>query len=490
MMNSQQKQSKKTLFILAVISSLFGISFSTFSKDKQQVDLIVLADYLVPMSNSSMLDKSDRSSNSGTSKVILDGAVAVVGNKIIAVDQRETLLAKFTSKQIISGKNRVLMPGLINAHTHSAMTLFRGMADDLELMSWLNNFIFPMEGQFVKPDFVKTGLELACYEMIRGGITTFVDMYFYPEVISKGVEECGIRAIIGAPMIDFPSPGFKGWDDSFAAAVQYINQWQGRNERITPAFAPHSPYTVSPEHIRQVAKKARKLKVPITIHLAESVAETNIIKEKYQTSPVNHIDGLSLFDGNQVIAAHMVHPSKSEMHILAQKQVGAIHNPTSNLKLASGISPVAQLIKNKVNVGLGTDGAASNNDLDLWEEIRLAALLHKVTEKDPTVIPAYSALQMATRWGAKSIGLDGEVGQLSVGLKADMIQISLDDLRLKPIYNIISHLVYVVDSQDVVTTIVSGKILMKEGKVLTIDKTKLGQSVEFYSKKIAKALKE
>jgi len=486
MINCYKKVSKKGLLWGVVVSIFCSVPFFTFAKDKRKVDLIVLADYLVPMS-----DKSDlKSDKSDLPQVVFDGAVAVVGNKIIAIDQREVLLAKFTSSQIISGKNKVLMPGLINAHTHSAMTLFRGMADDLELMPWLNNYIFPMEGFFVKPDFIKTGLELACYEMISGGITTFVDMYFYPEVISKGVEKCGLRAIVGAPMIDFPSPGFKGWDDSFAAAVQYVNQWQGKNERITPAFAPHAPYTVSPAHIKQVAEKARELKVPITIHIAESEAETKIIKDRYQTTPVKHVDNLSLFTDNKVIAAHMVHLSQNEMKILAQKKVGAIHNPTSNLKLAAGISPVVQLIKNKVNVGLGTDGAASNNDLDLWEEIRLAALLHKVTEKNSTVIPAYSALQMATNWGAKSVGLGSDIGQLRVGYKADMIQISLDDLRLQPVYNVISHLVYTIDSQDVVTTVVSGKVLMKDGKVLTVNETKLRKSIEKISKKLAAELKK
>ncbi len=462
-------------FLLVV--SLFILALTTVAaKDKIQVDLIVEADFLISMQNDSPP---------------LQKAALVIGQgKIIAIDQTHSIHQKYQAKQVISGKHRVLMPGLINTHTHTAMTLFRGMADDMELMPWLNQYIFPMEAEFVDPEFIKIGSQLACYEMIKGGITSFVDMYFYPEIIAQQSVNCGLRGVIGAPMIDFPSPGFKGWDDSFAAAKTFIKNWQGKEPLITPAFAPHAPYTVSAEHIKQVAIAAKKMHAPVTIHIAETTAEASIIQQKYHTSPVQLMQQQGLFEGNQIIAAHMVHPSQADIQRLAEQQVGVAHNPTSNLKLAAGIAPVPAMLKQGIAVGLGTDGAASNNDLDLWEEIRLAAFIHKNQLNDPKVIPAFKALEMATKLGAKAIGKGQQIGQLKVGMQADMIQVELGSLRLQPIYNIYSHLVYVTDASDVVTNIVAGKVLMQDGKVLTIDTEQLSRDVKEKSEQIKQALSE
>jgi 5-methylthioadenosine/S-adenosylhomocysteine deaminase len=470
--------------LVIATSLLFSFPFigNCFESEKKEVDLIVLGEYLIPMT----VTKSETSGLS--SRIIKNGAIAIEGLYILDVGTQEYIKSKYTAKKTILGENRVLLPGLINGHTHAAMTLFRGMADDLDLMPWLNNFIFPMEAQFVSPDFIKVGTDLACWEMIKGGITTFVDMYFYPDIISQRVNKCGLRAIVGAPMIDFPSPGFKGWDDSFQSGVDYVKKWQGKNERIIPALAPHAPYTVSLQHLKQVADKARELDAPVSIHIAETLAENKIMMDKHNNSTVRSVYDSGLFDGINTIAAHMVHPDVSDIRLLATNNVGVIHNPTSNLKLAAGISPIVSMLKNQVNIGLGTDGAASNNDMDLWEEIRMVALLQKFKEGDPTVIPAYAALKMATSDGAKAIGLENLVGQLKPGLRADVIQVSLDELRLKPMYNIISHLVYVVDSQDVVTSIVSGKILMEDKIVLTIDEKKLGESIELVSRRIKSVL--
>ncbi len=462
------------LALLAIIFSLFGST--TFATEKQQIDLLVFGDYVVTMTDEQM--------------VIKNGAVAVTGNEIVAVGKRDEIEKTYRAGKAIEGKNRILMPGLINGHTHTAMTLFRGMADDLELMPWLNDYIFPMEGQFVNKAFIKVGTQLACWEMIRGGTTTFVDMYFYPDVIAQQTVDCGLRAVISSPSIDFPSPGFKGWDDSFQAAVEFVKHWQGKHERITPAFAPHAPYTVSPEHIKQIAIKARELNAPVSIHLAESLSEIAIIKDNYHSTPVAHVEKLGLLKDITLVAAHMVHPTDEEISLLVGKQVGAIHNPTSNLKLAAGIAPVVKMLDQGVLVGLGTDGAASNNDLDLWEEMRLAALIHKTNVKDPTAIPAITALKMATSMGAKAIGMGDVTGQLKAGMRADMIQVSIDGLRLAPLYNVISHLVYVVDSNDVVTSIVSGALLMKDSKVLTINEEKLKLAVEKKSLEISKSLSE
>lgn len=455
-----------------LVATLLVIA-SPFATAKQKVDTIVYGDYVVTMVEGQA--------------VIEDGAVAISDNNIVAVSSRKEIEKTYRAKKKLRGKNRILMPGLINGHTHSAMTLFRGMVDDLDLMDWLTNYIFPMEGQFVTPEFIKTGSELACWEMIRGGTTTFVDMYFYPEVIANVVDECGLRAVVASPAIDFPSPGFKGWDDSFAAAELFVKQWQNKNERITPAFAPHSPYTVSPEHLRLVAASARELSAPVSIHVAEAPSEITIIKERYNNTPVAHVADTGLFD-TTLISAHMVHPNEEEIALMAGKQVGAIHNPTSNLKLAAGISPVTQMLAAGVQVGLGTDGAASNNDLDLWEEIRLAALVHKQKEGDPKALPAKTALELATRRGAAAIGLGEITGQLKPGMRADMIQVSVNSPRLSPMYNVISHLVYAIDSNDVVTTIVSGRVLMDDGKVKTLNGADVKAAADRKGREIAAAL--
>ena len=312
-------------------------------------------------------------------------------------------------------------------------------------------------------------------------------MYFYPEVIAGVVERCGLRAIVAAPHIDFPSPGFEGWKDSFAAAIEFVTRWQGRHPRITPAFAPHAPYTVVPEHIEATAKMAAKLNAPVSMHIAEAPAETELIFERYETSPVRHVAATGLFD-QRLIGAHMIQLDAEDIRLVAAKGVGAVHNPTSNMKLGAGVAPVAAMIDAGVNVGLGTDGAASNNDLDMWEEIRLAALLHKLKSADPTAIPAPTALDMATRMGALAVGLGDQVGQLAPGKQADLIQVDFTRVRHGPLYDVMSHLVYVLDSQDVTTTIVAGQVLMREREVLTLDGEALRRDIERVRAEISDAL--
>lgn len=438
----------------------------------QQIDLITYGRWVVTMDAA------------GT--IIENGAVAVNDGKIIAVGSANEIDAQYSAAKTISGNERVLMPGLVNGHTHAAMVLFRGMADDLELMDWLQNYIFPMEGQFVNEEFVQIGAELACLEMLRGGTTSIVDMYFYPQVSAQVFEKCGLRAILGAPMIDFPSPGFAGWDDSFAAGVEFVKT-ANYSSRIIPALAPHSSYTVSPDHLRDVVEVANSLNVPLTMHLAEDMAEKTLIEQRYGTSPVRHVQSLGMLE-IPMIAAHVVVPDEEEISMLAKSKVSAIHNPTSNMKLGAGISPVPAMIKAGVKVGLGTDGAASNNDLDMWEEIRLAALLHKVANNDPTAMPAMTALRLATSMGAEAIGLGETTGSLEVGKQADMIQVDMSDPRLQPVYDIISHLVYAVRSSDVVTTIIDGKILVEEGEILTLDGAAIKRQVIAKSDEIRAAL--
>ncbi len=451
---------RPALNIIVKLLLIFGLSAPGWGQ--VEADLMVRGDYVLPM-------------NAGDT-LIEDGVVVVKNDRVVAVGQWSRLSRKYTGARIIAGSGKIVMPGLVNGHTHSSMTLFRGMVDDLDLMDWLNNYVFPMEGRFVNRSFVRIGAELACYEMIQGGTTTFVDMYFHPEVIAGVVERCGLRAIVAAPHIDVPSPGFEGWEDSFAAARQFVSGWQGKNPRIIPGFAPHSPYTVSPQHLANTAEVAGAMNAPISIHLAEAPAETEFVQANFGKTPIQHVNTTGLLDLSP-IGAHMVQLNAQDIAIAAEKGVGAIHNPTSNMKLGAGISPVPAMIAAGVNVGLGTDGAASNNDLDMWEEIRLAALLHKVNSGDPTALPAPVALDMATRMGARAIGLGDVVGRLEPGMQADLIQVDFSRTRQAPLYKVRSHLVYVLDSQDVVTTIVAGRVLMEDRQVLSLDREAIRKSV-------------
>ncbi|GHF23960.1 N-ethylammeline chlorohydrolase [Kordiimonas sediminis] len=417
-------------------------------------DLIVKADYLVSMAPESSVQEK--------------AAVVVRDGVIIAVGPEADIAASYQADKVIGGEGRVLMPGLINGHTHTAMTMFRGVADDYELMTWLQKYIFPLEGQFVDPEMIEIGSSLACLEMIETGTTNFVDMYFYPEVIAAVVERCGVRATLSAPAIDFPSPGFKGWDDSFAAAKKFVADWMGKHPRIRPAYAPHAPYTVSEEHLAEVVAEAKKTGGWISMHLAEDKSETETILERYGKRPIPHVADIGMLDVN-MIAAHVVWPNEDEIKMLAEAPLGAIHNPTSNMKTAAGFAPIPQMLKAGVKVGLATDGAASNNNLDMWEEIRLAALLHKGVSGDATAVPARAALHMATLGGAEAIGQNSLVGSLEVGKRADMIQISLESTETTPLYDVISHLVYAVNSRDVVTTIVDGAVLMEDRQVKSLN---------------------
>lgn len=432
-----------------------AVAGSASARQSQKiVDMLVYGDYVVTMAPDMPF--------------IRGGAVAIKDGQIIAVGTQADIDQQFNASQRVAGAGRILMPGLVNGHTHSAMVLFRGMADDLPLMEWLQNYIFPMEGRYVDEALIDAGTRLACWEMISSGTTTFVDMYFYPDVIAKVVDECGLRAVIAAPMIDFPSPGFKGWDDSFAAGVSFARRWRGKHPRITPALAPHAPYTVSKAHLEQAFQAAKELDVPVSIHVAEDRAEVKTISDQYGLSSVELLSGVGMLD-QRTIAAHMVWPTEADILSMAGSKVGAIHNPTSNMKTGAGVSPVAKMLAAGVSVGLGTDGAASNNDLDLWQDMRLAALLHKGVGGDPTLVNARQALGMATRMGAEAIGLGDSVGVLAPTRRADMIQVSYESARFDPMYNVISQLVYVATSADVVTSIVDGNLIMEDREVKTID---------------------
>lgn len=454
---------------MSLISTTGLFAEDNKNMEKQAADLIVSGAYVVTMD----ADK----------RVLRDSAIAVKDGVIVAIGADADIRAQYSASEMISGENRALLPGFVNGHTHTSMVLFRGMADDLPLMEWLQKYIFPMEGRYVDEALIEAGTSLACYEMIQSGTTSFVDMYFYPDVIAAVVEKCGMRAIVSAPMIDFPSPGFKGWDDSYAAGVEYVKRWKGKHPRITPALAPHAPYTVSPEHLKQAFDTAKELGVPVSIHVSEDKSELDGIQERYGATPIDHLEKAGMLD-TPTIAAHVVWPTESEIKKLATSKVGAIHNPTSNMKTGAGVAPVPAMLEAGVKVGLATDGAASNNNLDMWEELRLAALIHKGVSRNPEALPAIDALNMATKGGAEAAGFPADVGSLEVGMKADFIQVALDRPHLSPLYDIVSHLVYAANSADVVTNVVDGKVLMKDRQVLTLDKGEVLAAVEAIASKI------
>jgi 5-methylthioadenosine/S-adenosylhomocysteine deaminase len=439
------------------------------------IDLIVNGDYVVTM-DAEMI-------------VIEQGSVAVNDGVILAVGSAESINSEFTARKTLDGKNRVVMPGLVNGHSHAAMTLLRGVADDLALMDWLNNYIFPAEVEFVDPEFVRIGTELACWEMIRGGTTTFVDMYYYPDTIADVVERCGMRALISATVIDQRSPDAEDAGDSINKGTAFIDRWKNRHSRITPIFGPHANYTLNADQLRKTREAAMELGVPISIHLSESPYEVQYSKDNYGKTSIEMFEEIGFFEG-PTIAAHVVWPTEQEIPILARREVGVIHNPTSNMKIASGIAPVSDMLEAGVRVGLGTDGAASNNDLDMWEEMRLAALLQKVDRMDPQALPATTVLRMATIGGATAIGLGNTVGSLEPGKRADIIQVAFDDVHHVPTFDVISHLVYVTDEQDVAAVIVDGKLLMINGEFLTIDTDVVASEAAALAARIQAALAE
>ena len=438
-----------------------------------EVDLIIKGDHIVTMD--------------ANGSVYKDAAVAVNQGLIIAIGPASEILGAYQSKTLLEGDNRVVMPGLVNGHSHAAMTLLRGMAEDMSLLDWLTKYIFPAEVEFVDAEFVRIGTELACWEMIRGGTTTFVDMYYYPDVIAEVVESCGLRALVSATVIDQPSPGAADATDSIEKGLAFIKRWQGKNSRITPIFGPHANYTLNIEQLRAVREAALNTGVGIAIHMSESQYEVEYSKTHYGQTSIELFDSIGLLD-LPTIGAHVVWPTDAEIAILAKRKVGVIHNPTSNMKTAAGISPVNKMLKAGVRVGLGTDGSASNNDLDMWEEMRLAAFLQKVNLMDPEVLPAYTVLTMATRGGAEAIGLDNITGSLEVGKRADIIQLSFDDVHFIPTYDVKSQLVYVADEQDVTSVVVDGKILMKDREMLTIDTARLTKQAKELAGRIQKTL--
>ena len=396
--------------------------------------------------------------------MISNGSLGITGDTITYVGENKGV--KFDSKKTIDARNGLILPGLINGHTHAAMTLLRGLADDLPLMDWLNHYIFPVESK-MDENFVYTGTLLACAEMILSGTTTFCDMYLFEEEVARAGKDAGIRCLVGEVLYDFDSPNYGPIENGLKYTESLIIKWQN-DPLVSIAVEPHALFTCSPDLLKAANDLALKYEVPLIIHVAETMGEVDEVQKKYGKGPVEHLLSLGIL-GPHLIADHCVHLNEKDIKLLAENSVKVVHNPESNMKLASGIAPIPQMLENNITVGLGTDGCASNNNLDLFTEMDMAAKLHKIHTLDSTVLDALTMLRMATIEGAKALGIDEITGSLEVGKKADVIIVDLKKPHLTPMYNPYSHLVYAARGNDVSHSIINGCLVMEERDLSTID---------------------
>jgi 5-methylthioadenosine/S-adenosylhomocysteine deaminase len=411
-------------------------------------------------------------------RVIPDGVVAIERGRIVGVGPASQVDAAFRGRETLDAKGGLVIPGLVNAHTHAPMVLFRGIADDLRLMDWLTRFIFPAEAKNVSAPFVKAATRLAALEMIRSGTTTFVDMYYFEDQVAEVAKEAGLRGVLGETFIEVPGgpPDNKTIADTAAYTERFLKRWAG-DPVITAAVAPHSTYLCSPDTLKTTRALADRYGAPLLIHLSESPDEQTQIKERYGKTSTEHLRDLG-FLRKGIVGAHGVWLTPADRAILKAADVGIAHCPQSNMKLSSGAAPVAAMLAEGMRLGLGTDGAASNNDLDMFDEMDSAALLAKHASGDPTAAPAHAVLEMATLGGARALGMEDRIGSLEVGKRADLVVVSLDAARLHPLYDAVSHLVYVAKGPDVSDMVVEGRVLMRDRKILTLDEASVIREAE------------
>jgi 5-methylthioadenosine/S-adenosylhomocysteine deaminase len=400
---------------------------------------------------------------------IINGAIAISKDRIAAVGLADTF-SDWNTSRVIDARGGIIMPGLINSHTHAAMTCFRGLADDLQLMTWLNDHIFPAEAK-LDDQKVYSGTLLACAEMIMSGTTCFCDMYLFEDAVARAAKKAGVRAVVGEVLYDFDSPNYGPIDKGFEYTQTLINTWKD-DPLVTIAVEPHSAYLCEPELLKKAFSLAQSFGLPMVIHLAESKSEVEQIKERYGRTPVEHLAELKVL-GPNVLACHCVELNENDISLLHRFDVKVAHNAESNMKLASGVAPIPKLLNEGICVGLGTDGCASNNDLDLFLEMDSVAKLHKAKTLDPTAMDARTVLKMATTQSARALGLDQIIGSLEAGKKADLIVIDTHKPHLTPMYNPVSHLVYAVRGSDVATSIINGNVVMEGGKLKTLNLRKI-----------------
>lgn len=422
----------------------------------------------------------------GSRRVIDDGAVAVRGGRVVAVDETRDILRRYAAREVIDATGKVVIPGLINGHTHVPMTLFRGIADDLDLQEWLTKYIFPAEAKNVTEDFVRVGTRLGLAEMLRSGTTTYCDMYYFEDAIADETFKAGMRGVLGETVIDFPVADNKTYEAGLAYTERFVKKWQG-NSLIVPAIAPHAPYTVSEEHLKAARAFSDRTGAPIVTHISETKREVDDSIKAKGTSPIEYLNRIG-FLNDRVIAAHVVWPTENELGLLKKLGVGIVHNPQSNMKLASGVSPVPAMLKEDLPLGLGTDGAASNNDLSMWEEMDSAAKLHKLISNDPKAVSAQEAFEMATIRGARALHLEKEIGSIEKGKRADLVIVDLDALHQTPFYNIYSDLVYATKAGDVRTVIIEGRVVMRDRKLLTLNEETIKADARRYRERIIKSV--
>ncbi|OQA23615.1 MAG: 5-methylthioadenosine/S-adenosylhomocysteine deaminase [Chloroflexi bacterium ADurb.Bin360] len=423
-----------------------------------QVDRILTADIVVTMD--------------AQYRIHTPGAIALTGDSIVATGAPEDILSQYAATEVEALGNVIIMPGLVNSHGHTPMTLLRGLADDLRLDVWLMGYMMPVERDFVDPHFSWLGTQLAAAEMIRSGTTTFMDMYYFEEAVADAAAQAGLRGVCAQSILKFPTPDAGSYDEALHRARDYVVRWKG-HPLIVPALAPHAPYTVTPELLEAAISLVLEFDVPLHIHIAETAGEVEEHRKEFNMPPVPWLKKIGVFE-TKATAAHCVHLDEGEILTLLHHNVGIAHNPSSNLKLASGIAPIARMLDLGLNVGIGTDGAASNNDLDMFEEMRLASFLAKVATMNPVTLPARKTLEMATIMGARAMHIDDITGSLEPGKRADLIVVSMDDMRHTPSFkreadSVYSRLVYATHAEDVRHVMVNGRWLMRNRQLLTVD---------------------
>jgi 5-methylthioadenosine/S-adenosylhomocysteine deaminase len=404
------------------------------------------------------------------------GAAAVTGDSITAVGPEDEIKREYSGRETVDCNGKVLMPGLVNAHTHVPMTLLRGIADDLRLDVWLQGYMFPVERQFVSPEFVRLGTSIACAELIKSGVTTFNDMYYFEDDVAAATAEAGMRGVCGQTILKFPTPDAASYEDAIEKARDYIKKWKG-HPLIVPSIAPHAPYTTTAEILRETADLAREQDIPLHIHIAETSFEVDNMRNENGMPVIPYVKKQGLLEA-KVIAAHCVHIDVGEIRSLHHAGAGVAHNPSSNLKLASGFAPVVKMLDQGLNVGIGTDGPASNNDLDMFEEVRLAAFIAKAVTNDPTSLPASQALLMATRLGAQALHIGGMTGSLTPGRRADLILVDLSPAHNSPSFrrsadNTYAQIVYAGKSTDVTDVMINGRWVLRNRELLTLREDEL-----------------
>jgi 5-methylthioadenosine/S-adenosylhomocysteine deaminase len=457
---------------LAVILAVVAAVVAASAQGARRISLIVIG--------GTVLTEND------VRQVLAPGAVAINGTDIVDVGSPADITSRYTATQTIDARDQIVLPGLINTHTHAPMVMFRGLADDLALMDWLQKYIFPAEAKTVSPEFVRTGTRLAALEMIQSGTTTFADMYYFEEEIAKATREAGLRGVLGQTIIQFPVADAKTPAESLTRAERFIQAFKD-DSLIVPAVAPHAMYTLDRASLLASAELGRKYSVPILIHLAETQDEVKTAREQYKNTPAGYLESIG-FWGPRTLAAHGVWVTDDDIAILKRRNVGVSHNPESNMKLASGMAPVMKYMAAGVALSLGTDGAASNNDLDMFEAMRQASFLAKLASGDPTAVPAQVALDLATIGGAQALGMEKVIGSLEPGKRADLITVSMSAARQTPMYDAVSHLVYVTRGDDVRNTVVNGKVLMRDRRLSTLAEAEVLAQAKTLAQKVRDAV--